>query len=137
MNPRDYRRFEGFAVLVAALATYSLLEGPIWLLAVLALAPDLSMLGYLAGKRLGALSYNLAHVYAGPLALAGGAVWLGSDLALLGAVVWVGHIGADRLFGYGLKDETGFADTHLSGDRDPTERDPRGTPISGDESAVR
>ena len=27
---------------------------------------------------------------------------------------WVGHIGADRLVGYGLKFESGFKDTHLS-----------------------
>jgi hypothetical protein len=29
------------------------------------------------------------------------------------AAVWVGHIGADRLLGYGLKFESGFRDTHL------------------------
>jgi hypothetical protein len=31
-----------------------------WYLALL-LAPDLGMLGYLAGPRVGAISYNLAH----------------------------------------------------------------------------
>jgi hypothetical protein len=29
------------------------------------------------------------------------------------ALIWIGHIGADRLAGYGLKFETGFRDTHL------------------------
>jgi len=33
---------------------------------------------------------------------------------VLVALVWAGHIGADRLVGYGLKYPTGFAHTHLS-----------------------
>lgn len=114
MHPRQYLRVEGGAVLIAALAAYTLLQGPLWLLAVLALAPDLSMVGYLAGKRVGALTYNAIHTYVLPLALAGAGVWTGTDLAVLGGVVWIGHIGADRLFGYGLKYESGFEETHLS-----------------------
>ena len=30
------------------------------------------------------------------------------------ALIWLAHIGADRLFGYGLKYPTAFNDTHLS-----------------------
>ena len=37
--------------------------------ALLFLAPDLSMLAYLAGPRAGAIGYNLAHTYAVPLLL--------------------------------------------------------------------
>ncbi|MFT4891176.1 MAG: hypothetical protein ACI9YT_002100 [Halobacteriales archaeon] len=44
----------------------------------------------------------------------GGPLWLLAVLALLVVAVWVGHIGADRLFGYGLKFESGFKETHLS-----------------------
>lgn len=40
------------------------------LLAVLFLAPDLSFPGCLAGPRVGAMAYNLAHSYVGPAALA-------------------------------------------------------------------
>jgi len=60
MRPRTILRIEGLTVLVAALAAYL---GPLWLLAVLALAPDLSMLGYLAGPRIGSYAYNLVHTY--------------------------------------------------------------------------
>jgi len=38
---------------------------------LLFLLPGLSMLGYLAGLRVGAVAYNLAHVYAVPAALGG------------------------------------------------------------------
>ena len=113
-TPRTVLRVEGAAVFAAALAAYFfVLDGPLWLLVVLALAPDLAMVGYLAGPRIGAATYNAAHNYLPPLALAGLGVWLGSDPALWGAAVWVGHVGADRAVGYGLKYATGFGDTHL------------------------
>lgn len=114
MEPRHYLRAEGLAVLAVALGGYLALDGPLALLVALALAPDLSMLGYLAGPRLGSLSYNVVHTYVLPLAL--GAVGVIADvrLALLVALVWAGHIGADRLAGFGLKFESGFEDTHLS-----------------------
>jgi len=114
MEPRHFLRVEGLAVLAGALGVYFGLGGPLWLLAVLALAPDLSMLGYLAGPKRGSLAYNVAHTYAVPLAIGGVGYWVDSRLALLVVAVWVGHIGADRLFGYGLKFESGFEETHLS-----------------------
>jgi hypothetical protein len=35
------------------------------------------------------------------------------DLASQAALIWIGHIGFDRLIGYGLKIGPGFKDTHL------------------------
>jgi len=114
MEPRTYLRIEGLTALVAALALYLDLGGPLWLLLLLALAPDLSMLGYLAGPRVGAASYNIVHTYALPVALGGIGIWTGSTLLLQVALVWAAHIGVDRLVGYGLKYPTGFTDTHLN-----------------------
>lgn len=114
MDPKSFLRVEGLAAFVAGLWAFFALDGPLWLLAVLALAPDLSMLAYLAGPRVGSRGYNLVHTYTAPLALAGIGVWTGTGLALLVAAVWAAHIGADRLVGYGLKYESGFKDTHLS-----------------------
>lgn len=114
MYPRTLLRIEGLAVFLAALAVYFTLGGPLWLLAVLALAPDLSMVGYLAGPAVGSRLYNLFHTYTVPLAVAGLGVWSGATLAVLVATVWAGHIGADRLVGYGLKYEDDFKHTHLS-----------------------
>jgi hypothetical protein len=114
MEPRSYLRLEGLAAFVGALAVYFALDGVLWLLAVLALGPDLSMAGYLAGQRVGSLTYNVFHTYTLPLALAAVGVWLASTFALHVAAIWTGHIGADRLLGYGLKYETGFKQTHLS-----------------------
>lgn len=114
MEPRHYLRIEGLAALGAALGAYFWLDGPLWLLAVLTFAPDLSMGGYLAGARIGSYCYNVVHTYTLPIVLAGLGVQFGATTAVLVAAVWAGHIGADRLLGYGLKHESGFKDTHLS-----------------------
>jgi hypothetical protein len=58
------------------------------LLVVLALAPDLAMVAYAAGPRVGATAYDLVHTY-------------------------LTHIGVDRAIGYGLKHPSGFKDPHL------------------------
>lgn len=113
MQPTTFLRIEGLAVLGGALAAYAWLDGPLWLLVVLFLAPDLSMLAYLAGPRFGSLGYNVAHLYAIPLALIVTGVWVDAVLAIQVALIWIGHIGADRFAGYGLKLETGFRNTHL------------------------
>ena len=98
---------------LAATLLYFHGDHPWWLYLVLALAPDLSMLGYLAGPRVGAAVYDSAHTYAVPVALA--ALGVVSDIRTLTAVglVWIAHIGVDRAVGYGLKYPSAFQDTHL------------------------
>lgn len=111
--PRHLLHLEGLAVLVASLVLY-LDQGFGWLLLlVLFLAPDLSMLGYLGGPRLGSLTYDLVHTYVGPLTLGTIGLLGGYETALQVALIWAAHIGLDRLLGYGLKYPTGFKDTHL------------------------
>ncbi len=106
-------RLEGLAVLLAALVAYQH-AGFAWsTFAWFILLPDLSFLGYLAGPRLGALSYNLAHSYTGPVLCLAAAIGLGMPLALCAALIWLAHIGVDRSLGYGLKYAQGFGFTHL------------------------
>ncbi len=106
-------RLEGLAVLVAAVGTFAHVDASWWLFLALILAPDLAMLGYLAGPRAGAFTYNLAHLYAWPGALL---VWVltgGPGWAAGVAAVWAAHIGVDRALGYGLKEPDAFRHTHL------------------------
>jgi hypothetical protein len=106
-------RLEGLAALAAALAFYAH-AGFSWpAFAALLLAPDLSMIAYLAGPRTGAIGYNLAHFYALPLALLFVGSAGGVPVAAAGGLIWIAHIGLDRALGYGLKYPTGFGDTHL------------------------
>lgn len=111
-------RGEGAALFLAMLGVYTHLAGAPggpswWLFALLILAPDLSFLGYLAGPRVGALTYNAAHTTIVPLLVGLGAFYMDRPLVLAVAVIWVAHIGLDRSLGYGLKYPEAFRDTHL------------------------
>jgi hypothetical protein len=86
----------------------------VWAFLVFLLAPDVSLAGYLAGPRVGAVTYNLAHTYAFPVALAAGCLLAGEPgLPVQIALIWAAHIGIDRVLGLGLKYPTAFKDTHL------------------------
>ena len=112
-DPVALQRLEGGVMLVLALVLYWRLSGWWLLLFVLILAPDLFMLGYLGGPRLGGAVYNLAHTWLLPGVLAMAAMFGSSSLLVQLALIWFAHIGADRLLGYGLKLPTAFQDTHL------------------------
>jgi hypothetical protein len=106
-------RAEGAAVFAAALLAYAHLGLSWWLFASLILAPDLAMLGYLRGPRLGAALYNAAHTCLLP-ALLGAVAWATDSLLAAGvALILVAHVGIDRGIGYGLKLPQGFKFTHL------------------------
>ena len=111
--PRVLLHAEGIAVAGGAIALYFHADYPWWLLVALVLAPDLSMLGYLAGSTIGAIAYDLAHTYAIPVVLAAVGLIVGTETAVEVGLIWLAHIGVDRAFGYGLKYSTGFKDTHF------------------------
>ena len=101
------------ASLLLALLVFAHLPYAWWWLPALFVVPDLSMLGYLAGPRVGAACYNLVHHKLLALLL-GGAGWvLGQPALLLAGTVLLFHISLDRLLGYGLKYSSGFQDSHL------------------------
>jgi len=106
-------RLEGLAVLIASLLLFGQFEGTWWIYAVFFLAPDLSMLGYLADPRIGAHVYNAVHTYVVPITFIVVGYFFKSDVFLFAGVILLGHIGADRLLGFGLKYPTAFKDTHL------------------------
>jgi Domain of unknown function (DUF4260) len=113
LKPATLLKIEGAALLAAAIAAYAFL-GQGWLLfAGLILAPDVSMLGYLAGPRVGAYSYNAAHVTVVPLSLVVAGYLAEMPLAVAIGLIWLAHIGIDRALGYGLKFASDFHDTHL------------------------
>ncbi len=111
--PRLLLHAEGAAVAAAAIAVYFHADYPWWLLVALALAPDLSMAGYLRGPRLGAACYDAVHTYAPPVVVAAIGVLADADAAIQVGLIWIAHIGVDRMLGYGLKYPSRFKDTHL------------------------
>ncbi len=111
--PRILLQAEWAAIALASIVAFSWSGASWWLFAALILAPDLSILGYLAGPRTGAIAYNAVHVYLGPITLFGAAVALAAPIGIALALIWSAHIGIDRMLGYGLKYGDGFTFTHL------------------------
>jgi hypothetical protein len=111
--PRVLLQAEAAAIALASIAAFSWSGASWWLFTALILAPDLSILCYLAGPRTGAIAYNAVHVYLGPIVLFGAATALAAPAGIALALVWSAHIGIDRMLGYGLKYGDGFTFTHL------------------------
>jgi hypothetical protein len=112
-KPAVLLRFEGAAVFALSLWLYHA-TGASWMVFLLLfLWPDVGMLGYLLGSRIGASTYNLVHNEGLPILAAALAVSYHRKWCLGFALIWLAHIGFDRVLGYGLKYPTAFRDTHL------------------------
>jgi hypothetical protein len=112
-GPRTLLRLEGLTLFAGMTLLYAVWDGSWWIYAILFLVPDLSFAAYLAGPRAGAIVYNAAHSYLGPMMLMVAGFSMSSPLVLSIAMIWLAHIGIDRALGYGLKYGAGFGFTHL------------------------
>lgn len=92
---------------------FSLLEYQWWWFLVLLLAPDLGMVGYVFGNKVGAMAYNLFHHKGVALLIYLLGVFLSVPLLKLVGIILFSHAALDRVFGYGLKYDRGFKYTHL------------------------
>jgi hypothetical protein len=104
-------RLEGLAFFALAVCLYEAADYSWITFALLFLLPDLSFLGYLAGAKVGAVVYNVAHTFILPVALA--LVLISIDRETGVPLIWAAHIGFDRMLGYGLKYGSAFSHTHL------------------------
>ncbi|MED3079663.1 DUF4260 domain-containing protein [Bacillus wiedmannii] len=105
--------FEGIVVFVATIYAYSIYEFSWIIFFAFFLAPDVSMLAYGINNRVGAKIYNICHTYIISILIAIVGVYFKIDTVIMIGLIWTAHIGMDRMFGYGLKYETGFKDTHI------------------------
>ena len=108
-------RLEWLAIAIAVLVAYAWSGASFKLFVFLILAPDLSMLGYVAGPRVGAITYNTFHVLVWPALLLVAGLIAQQGLLVDLAAIWTAHIAIDRALGYGLKLPGGFGETHLGG----------------------
>ncbi len=107
--------FEEAGITIAALLVLSRysLDLPFWAWFLLFFSPDISMLGYLAGPRIGAFTYNLFH-HRGIAALVGlTGVLIADPVLTASGTLLFAHASFDRVFGYGLKYTDDFKHTHL------------------------
>ena len=80
-------RLEGACYAIAATLIYWQQGFSWWLFTWMSLVPDLSMIGYLAGRRVGAICYNCAHTTLLPWALLLSGYFSGNSLALAVALI--------------------------------------------------
>ena len=82
-----------------------------WLVWIL--APDLSMVAYLGGNRVGAIGYNIVHHKGVAIMLYLVGLFMSHPALEYAGMILFGHSSMDRCMGYGLKYFSGFQNTHL------------------------
>ena len=96
------------SIMLIAMLPYAWYWWLIWIL-----APDLSMVAYLGGPKVGAIGYNLVHHKAVAVAIYAFGLYTAHPAFEYAGMILLGHSCMDRAMGYGLKYFTGFQDTHL------------------------
>ena len=84
-----------------------------WYYLLLFAGPDISVIGYLAGNKTGAVCYNLFHHKAVAISIFMAGFMLASAPLQIAGIILFGHSSLDRMFGFGLKHFGGFKYTHL------------------------
>ncbi|SMO33804.1 DUF4260 domain-containing protein [Paracoccus laeviglucosivorans] len=112
---RGWQQLEGAGMAIGGLAIAGIAApgGPWWAWIIALIAPDIGLLGYLVGRRVGALTYNMLHIYATPFLLMMIGVGAGSTVLIAGGALWLARVGLDRAFGLGLKLRGGYRENHL------------------------
>ena len=106
-------KLEEAGLFIFGIYLFSLLSFEWWWFLVLILAPDLSMLGYIFGNKNGAFFYNIFHHRGIAILVYVLGCYLKMEFLQLIGIILFSHSSMDRIFGYGLKYESGFKYTHL------------------------
>lgn len=110
---KNVLKLEEVALMGLGIFMFGLLGYKWWLLPVLILTPDISMLGYVVNSKIGAICYNIAHHRGVAILLYFvGIYFMLPIVQLIGTILFI-HTAMDRIFGYGLKYDKGFKFTHL------------------------
>lgn len=106
-------KLEELGLFILGIYFFNQLDYAWWWFLVLILVPDLSMIGYVFGNKTGAFCYNLFHHRGiAILIYLVGIYFHQNEIQLIGVILF-SHSSMDRIFGYGLKYESGFKYTHL------------------------
>jgi len=106
-------KLEEVAMFILGIYLFGLLPYEWWWFLVLILAPDIGMIGYLFGNKIGAAVYNVFHHKGIAILIYLAGSYLFQPLLQLVGIILFSHSAMDRLFSYGLKYDKGFKFTHL------------------------
>ncbi len=113
-KPQIILRLEGLAFLLVSIFGYAQLDFAWWQYPLFFLVPDIAMIFYAINMKVGSIGYNLAHTYTLALVTLVAGMVLSQPILIATGLIWLGHIGMDRMVGYGLKYTLNFKDTHLA-----------------------
>lgn len=106
-------KIEEAAMFGFSIVLFSFTDFAWWWYPILILTPDIGMIGYLAGTKIGAFTYNLFHHKAVALLVLCIGWYIAKPGLELAGIILLGHSSLDRIFGYGLKYYDSFQHTHL------------------------
>lgn len=107
-------KLEELGQFLLSIILFTQLDYAWWVFPTFIILPDLSMIGYLANPKTGAYLYNFFHHKLVAITIFFLGFWTGYSLILLIGIILFGHSAMDRFFGYGLKFNDNFKNTHLS-----------------------
>ena len=110
---KNLLKLEELFMFVITIFLFSRMDFAWWWYPVLLFTPDISMLGYLLGPKLGAYAYNFIHHKALGVSIYALGILGASPALQLAGLILFGHSSMDRVFGYGLKHTDAFQHTHL------------------------
>lgn len=113
MNVRWILRIENALLFCLIVMMYRYFDFSFWLFFLLLFVPDVSMIGYLKSKKIGAAIYNAGHTLIYPIILCTLSYFMNWELYLGLGLIWCAHIFMDRTLGYGLKYPSNFKVTHI------------------------
>ena len=122
--PKIIIRLENLAIFIIAFywiynyssfpnAPFFMTSGGWYLFILIWLSFDISMVGYLYSKKIGAVIYNLVHNYLLVILLVVTSILISSELLMAISLILASHVSLDRLMGYGLKYSSDFKHTHI------------------------
>ena len=106
-------KLEEAAMFLLTIYLFSHLHFAWWWYVALILTPDISMTGYLVNNKVGAACYNIIHHKGVAILVYICGLYTQNETIQLAGLMLFGHSSMDRMMGYGLKYEEGFAFTHL------------------------
>ena len=86
---------------------------PLWLVVLILFVPDLALVAYAFGPKIGALAYNAVHLYGFGLMVSLVGLLRQDDFLMIAGALWFAHAGFDRMLGYGLKPPGDFRSIHM------------------------
>jgi len=112
-NMNNLLKLEELGQFLLSLILFNQLDYSWWVFPACILLPDLSMIGYLVNPKIGAWFYNFSHHKLVAISILVLGYGLNNSLLILAGVILFGHSAMDRIFGYGLKFNDNFKNTHL------------------------